>query len=455
MFKIRESHEKYGLVIRMNLYELHVIVPEFMDVIYTGYNHKRDKWSFYTEIFAIPGASMNTNAHDHHRIRRSALNPFFSKASIRNMQPLIDAKVDQLLERFDDFQKSGDVLTLNHATAAFTNDVVTEFSFGKCYNRLGDPKFDPSFHDNARGGADMVPFLAFFPIIMRTLEALPQALTSRLSSEYERFLGEKNDIFAEAKNVIQSPKASFEDRQHRTIFHEILDSKLPLEEKSIDRLADEAGVTLAAGTLTTAWVLAVAIYYMVANPTLLRKLKTELEAAIPDPSSHTPLATLDTLPYLRAVVQESIRLGYGAPGRVCHIAPDEAMVVPGANSLPIPPGTPTCMTVYLMHHIESIFPDSHTFRPERWIENQRLDKHLFAFSKGSRGCAGINLAYAELTIAVARIFRNYGTTECRFDGDKGVLELFKTDQRDVVLVAAMVLTKVWSGTKGVRMCVRM
>jgi cytochrome P450 len=107
----------------------------------------------------------------------------------------------------------------------------------------------------------------------------------------------------------------------------------------------------------------------------------ELEAAIPNLSSQT-------LPYLRAVVQESIRLGYGAPGQVCHIAPDEAMVVAGQTTMAIPPGTPTCMTVYLIHYIESIFPLSYTFHPERWIENPRLDKHLFAFGKGSRGCAG-------------------------------------------------------------------
>jgi hypothetical protein len=63
---------------------------------------------------------------------------------------------------------------------------------------------------------------------------------------------------------------------------------------------------------------------------------------------------------------------------------------------------------------------------------------------------GINL-YAELNTPVARIFRNYGTKECRFEGDEGVLELFETNNRDVELVAAMVLTKVWSGTKRARM----
>jgi cytochrome P450 len=123
MFKIKQLHDKYGPVIRINPYELHVIDPDFLDVLYTGHSHKRNKWTYYTGVLGTPGASMNTNSHDLHRIRRSALNPFFSKASIRKLQPLVDAKVDQLLERFADLQKSEDILIVNHASSAFTNGV--------------------------------------------------------------------------------------------------------------------------------------------------------------------------------------------------------------------------------------------------------------------------------------------------------------------------------------------
>lgn len=45
-----------------------------------------------------------------------------------------------------------------------------------------------------------------------------------------------------------------------------------------------------------------------------------------------------------------------------------------------------------MHHDESIFPDSYTFKPERWVdpaERKRLEKYLVAFSKGSRQCIGM------------------------------------------------------------------
>jgi cytochrome P450 len=50
------------------------------------------------------------------------------------------------------------------------------------------------------------------------------------------------------------------------------------------------------------------------------------------------------------------------------------------------------MTSLMMHHNESIFPDSRSYVPERWLdpaERKRLEKYLVSFSKGSRQCIGI------------------------------------------------------------------
>jgi cytochrome P450 len=54
--------------------------------------------------------------------------------------------------------------------------------------------------------------------------------------------------------------------------------------------------------------------------------------------------------------------------------------------------TPISMSCLLMHHDESIFPDSYRFNPERWTdpaERKRLEKYMVAFSKGSRMCIGM------------------------------------------------------------------
>ncbi|KAL3471665.1 hypothetical protein BJX99DRAFT_237073 [Aspergillus californicus] len=93
---MQELHAKYGPVIRINLEEVHLSDPEFMETLYTGHSRKRDKWKFYMGLLGTPGAAMNMSNHDLHRRRRAALNPFFSEMAIRTLQPLVEAEVNKL-----------------------------------------------------------------------------------------------------------------------------------------------------------------------------------------------------------------------------------------------------------------------------------------------------------------------------------------------------------------------
>ena len=59
-----------------------------------------------------------------------------------------------------------------------------------------------------------------------------------------------------------------------------------------------------------------------------------------------------------------------------------------------------------------IFPNPKSFNPDRWStpnspERWRLEKHLHPFGGGSRVCIGSNLAYAEMYITIAMVFRRF------------------------------------------------
>lgn len=55
---------------------------------------------------------------------------------------------------------------------------------------------------------------------------------------------------------------------------------------------------MVAGTDTTATTLASIVYHLIINPDVLRKLKAELEIAMPDPEAPPTIAQVETLPYL-------------------------------------------------------------------------------------------------------------------------------------------------------------
>lgn len=64
----------------------------------------------------------STVGHDQHKARRAALNRFFSMVSVRRLQPVIEEKVQRLIERFRGFKdKDKEVMKVDYAFAAFTN----------------------------------------------------------------------------------------------------------------------------------------------------------------------------------------------------------------------------------------------------------------------------------------------------------------------------------------------
>jgi cytochrome P450 len=219
-----------------------------------------------------------------------------------------------------------------------------------------------------------------------------------------------------------------------------------------DRLSLEGFAIVAAGTITTSWTLTVALFHILATPSIARKLRTELQAAIPDVTIIPELTVLEQLPYLKGVVQEALRLGDATPGRFSRL-PRDAISYTNPQSgkiYHIPAGTPCSSITPVMHQNETNFPNPLVFLPERWIENDFLEKYLVAFSRGTRACLGRSLAYAEMYLMIAGICRRFGTRECMMEGDLGVLELWETDKRDITPVAEYGIPLVWKGTKGVR-----
>lgn len=183
-----------------------------------------------------------------------------------------------------------------------------------------------------------------------------------------------------------------------TVFGTLLESELDVYEKRLDRLAEEAAAVVAAGTETTSWALAVITYHLLDKPQLLTKLRKELEGAVADSTKLPQWTVLEKLPYLGAVVQEGLRLSYGVSARTAREPTQENLIYRGEfNKKPVelvlPKGYAIGMSSAITHHDESVFPDSHAFVPERWLDedNQRrkeLERGLLSFSKGSRACLG-------------------------------------------------------------------
>ncbi|TVY92481.1 Cyrochrome P450 monooxygenase [Lachnellula willkommii] len=445
VFKMHEFHEQYrkseivpsltraqGPIIRINPYELHVETPQFYEELYAGSSKRRDKYKWHNKWAANDCSAWGSIDHDIHRMRRGVINPFFSKASVRRLQPVIQERVDKLLSRIKDFKVSGKPLTISLAYVSLSSGTHTAMPLTPFRYHI------PHIVANA----------IYWPFALLT--SLPHWLAVAIApniSLYTDFVLDCGKAIKAIKNGSCDPSAT---TSHPTLFHELLEGDVPASEKNIDRLVQEAQVVVSAGTETTSWCLSVITFNLLSNPAILERLRKELGEAIPDPDKAVPVEKIEQLPYLTACIQEGLRLSYGLSTRLPRVSPGDVMVFnDGKKDWYIPPGTPTSMTSSLIHHNESIFPNSHEYIPQRWIDNPRLDKYLVSFSKGTRQCVGINLAYAELYTTLASIFRRYGGPGSA-GLEEGRFELFETTGEDVDIVADMFLPFVKKGSKGIR-----
>ncbi|PMB64429.1 Trichodiene oxygenase [Beauveria bassiana] len=108
----------------------------------------------------------------------------------------------------------------------------------------------------------------------------------------------------------------------------------------------------------------------------------------------------------------------------------------------IPAGVPVGMSAYFQHRDPSIFPSPEKFMPERWLQNvtPEMQRSLVPFSKGSRHCLGMHLAYCEINFILAALFRPGGAE----------FSLHETDESDVKMVHDLIVPLRRLGSKGVQ-----
>lgn len=247
-------------------------------------------------------------------------------------------------------------------------------------------------------------------------------------------------IEAQVADIMKEPSRNTIGNGRPTLFHHLLQSNLPQHEKTVEHLSQEGVSVVAAGSDTTGIALTVTTFHLLDNSDILARLKNELIEALPDPQATPAWSDLEKLPYLSAIIREGLRLAHGPSNRL----PRVSRTTMKYGSWTIPPNTPISMSPMLIHENETIFPNHRKFLPERWLEpnNGSLNKYLMAFGKGPRACLGMNLAYAELYITLATIFRRF-----RF-------ELFETGREDVDAEHDFMVPFPRLDSKGVRVLVK-
>ncbi|KAL4936092.1 hypothetical protein BDV06DRAFT_216933 [Aspergillus oleicola] len=177
------------------------------------------------------------------------------------------------------------------------------------------------------------------------------------------------------------------------------------KERTPKELIDEAALFILAGSDTSAYSLSTATYYLLSNPKAQEMLQAELSNAERFIREKNWEETRK-LPYLMAVIKETLRLSTPVPGITPRIVPEPGVKVQGHF---LPAGTIVSITHRSIHDNPELYSTPTEFKPERWLgeKGKALDRWLVAFSKGSRQCVGSPLAYQELALTIAHLFGRF------------------------------------------------
>ncbi|ESQ56420.1 hypothetical protein EUTSA_v10024952mg [Eutrema salsugineum] len=150
---------------------------------------------------------------------------------------------------------------------------------------------------------------------------------------------------------------------------------------------------------TTRWAMA----EIINNPKILEKLREEIDSVV-GKTRIVQETDLPKLPYLQAVVKETLRLHPVAP--VLSREFEQGCKI---GRFYIPEGTSLVINAYAVMRDPDSWEDPNEFKPERFLassrsgqEEERREQALkfLAFGTGRRGCPGSSLAYILVGTAV-------------------------------------------------------
>ena len=283
---------------RINPYEIHIIDPDFYNELYVS-NRALDKYEWWIKLAGADGSSFSTVPHDLHRLRRGALNPFFSAQSVAKLEPLIRSKVGNLCARFDTIAQTGEIVRLDAAFMALTMDIICDYAFAKDRRYLDEPDFKLQWKKTIIGAFEGGALGRQFPWMLPLMKRLPLSVVSAMDPSVGYLLSWQAGIKKQVKPILDgTDELSRKGITSRTIFHTLRDSDLPPQEKTLERLCDEGEILTGAGSETTAQTLARILFYLKHVPETLAKLQKELEHAMPSMTDRPSWNDLQSLPYL-------------------------------------------------------------------------------------------------------------------------------------------------------------
>ncbi|KAL8824325.1 MAG: hypothetical protein Q9191_005133 [Dirinaria sp. TL-2023a] len=342
-----------------------------------------------------------------HAAFKRPIAPAFAMTNLTKYGPLVDNIIRQLILRLDQqFASTGESCPIDDWLQYFSLDVIGSMTYSRSFSLLADGRDTHNLLATLYDEFFYITLVAQMPWLDKVFRK--NRLIDLLRKD------PSNALAVHAFKLLQSRLAASKTEQEQDFVSYLLDyQQAHPDQLTPERVFSHTIVNAVVGADSTSVALRACIYFLCRHPHTLATLRNELDANnhinLPLTPESFPVITwsmAQNLPYLDAVIKESLRLH--PPGAIQseRIVPTEGLRV---GDVDIPPGTIVGMSGWLTQRHESIFgSDSNAFRPERWLpgkgetdsdwqtRTKAMNRAMIVFGHGPSACLGAGLARFEI-----------------------------------------------------------
>ncbi|KAJ3812883.1 cytochrome P450 monooxygenase [Lentinula aff. lateritia] len=395
----------------------------------------------------IVGPGLLVAEGDHHKLQRRVMNPAFGPAPVRD---LTETFIDKSLELKDVWSSQivngGGTAKINalDSISKMTLDVIGRVGFNYEFDTLKESgesnklaqAFATIFGDLDMEKAKYQPWTVLqtlFPI----LRALPPVKIPGLDSAQETMAKIGQELLHESKKALQNSGDDLKSKDLLTLLVKSNMNGEPSQRMSDRDVLAQIPTFLVAGHETTRQVptnleskpqatylpagTTWALFGLVQHQDVQKKLREELRTMATD---NPTMEQLNLLPYLDAVVKESLRLYAPVPSVLRVAAQDD--VIPLSHplkdnkgvehhSISIAKGQTVIVPLLALNRDKATWgEDAMEFKPERWERVPAAATsvpgvwgHMMTFLGGPRACIGYRLSLIEMKALLFVLVREF------------------------------------------------
>jgi cytochrome P450 len=339
--------------------------------------------------------------------QRKLLMPAFNFRHVKDLYPIFWGKSQEMVNKISETIKNdpsgSSVIEIGSWASRATLDIIGVAGVGKDFDAITNPNNElmetyRQIFASSRGAQVLQIFLGMIPYWLAT--NLPLKRNDEIGNAVRTIKGVARDLIRSKREKLESGEAKGLD---------ILSVAMESGGFSDEDLVNQLMTFLAAGHETTASAVSWAVYVLCRYPDVQTRLRNEVQqelASALEDGGQISSTAIDRLPYLNAVLQETMRIFPPVPLTLRETAHDTTI-----QSQFVPAGTTIVICPWAVNTSTQLWgPDAREFNPDRWMQPGTANTGgadsnyaITTFLHGPRSCIGKDFAKAEFACLVAAL----------------------------------------------------